>query len=119
MPAPISGTRSSLSPPAVPQTPLRHPIQSKGRLSAAVPPTSGGIPRRWERGPPGGHPCDGGQPRDDGPEPLCDGGRCATDGWNREGAERSLGSCWTARSKRERWPRSDSGSPPWAVVKNA
>jgi hypothetical protein len=57
-PRPISGTRSSASPspPTVPQMPPRHPIQSEGKLSAAGPPTSGGIPRRCERRPAGDIP---------------------------------------------------------------
>jgi hypothetical protein len=96
---PISGTRSSASlstapcptlgalsaspsRPAVPRMPPRHPVQSDGRLWAAAPPTSGGIPRRCERRRPGA--IDLRWPPGAGrrPERLCHGGRCATDGWN-------------------------------------
>jgi hypothetical protein len=45
----------------------------------------------------GGCPCDGSQRRDGGPEPFCNGGRCAADWWNRQGAEGSSGVCWTGR----------------------
>jgi hypothetical protein len=81
---------------AVLEMPHRHPIRTEGRLSAA-PPTSGGIPRRCERPPPGGISLRWRPAATGGPETLCDGGRCATNWWNRQGVEGSFGGCWTGR----------------------